>query len=122
MLIILDFVGYIHTANIFHCGSENKHLYSCLAISSRITKGLCACTGACVCERNCQQINATVTSAQGRLEEVEKGIFNTWNYTSANTGFTAQSGQVLATDPVEGRTQTNPNAIIKTFKNLCDVK
>lgn len=39
MLIILDFVGYMHTANIFSCGAENKHLYSCLAISKQNNKG-----------------------------------------------------------------------------------
>ena len=46
----------------FSCGLGNKHLYSCLAIASRITKGLCACMGARVCEWDCQQINTTATS------------------------------------------------------------
>lgn len=59
----------------FSCGSENKRLYSCLAISSRITKGLCARTGACVCERDCRQINATATSAQGPFRRSWEGYF-----------------------------------------------
>lgn len=78
MLIILDFVGYIRTANVFHVDLRiNIFPAAWLFLTEQQRGCVCACEHACVspiASRLMQQLRL----CQAHLEELGKGIFDTW--------------------------------------------
>lgn len=78
MLIILDFVGYIRTVNVFHVGLRINIFPAAWPFLTEQQRGcVCPCEHACV-SAIASRLMQQPRLRRAHLEELGKGIFDTW--------------------------------------------